>query len=87
MLLGDPTFPGWQRWMLAPSDASRRPDDTRTSHESARGNKTTPATIQAPTVLGGKFEMLQTTNSVAATGRYELQSILEVDVKVKFEVA
>ena len=48
MLLGNPTLPGWQRWMLAPSDAFRKPDVTRTSHESARRNKTPPATTQLP---------------------------------------
>ena len=26
MLLGNPTLPGWQGWMLAPSNASRKPD-------------------------------------------------------------
>ena len=35
--------------MLAPSDASRKPDVTRTSHESTRRNKTPPATTEPQT--------------------------------------
>ena len=51
MLLGNPTLPGWQRWMVAPSHASRRPDVTRTSHESARRNKTPPATARLAKIV------------------------------------
>ena len=36
MLLGNPTVPGWQRWMLAPSGASRKPDLTRLAAMDAR---------------------------------------------------
>ena len=36
MRLGNPTLPGWQRWMLAPSNAFRKPDTTRLATMNAR---------------------------------------------------
>ena len=36
LVLGTPAFPGWQRWMLTPSNAFRKPDVTRLAAMDAR---------------------------------------------------
>ena len=71
MLLGNRTFPGWQRWMLAPSDASSKPRRYQVGSDGCSPHRMLSS---SPTLPGWQRWMLAPSDASRKPRRYQVGS-------------